>query len=695
MTPPPAVPYDPDRLARGAIIQFVGRCAVALLIVGIATFGVASKLSNQQAQHDAEVRGEMFTTAIAAPLVTSEVRAGQPAAVAGFAAIMTNRLKQGGISRINVWDTHGRIIWSNRPALMGTTSKLPDPVTEASKHDFTVSWKSEEAPDGDSLGEPGTLEVYAGTLGQDGKPVIVETYWTAKAIDSKYDSFLKRLAPLSLGALLLLMVAIVPLGMSLARRLARSTHERDRMLQHALRASDLERRRMTHTLHDGVIQDLAGLAYLLPSVTPADPRTPEEAELRSTLVEATQLIKSDVRQLRDILADLYPPSLDDEGLDAALGELADWAGRAGIDVTVSTRGTDGLEPAYARLAYRVVREGLLNVISHSGAEHALVWVRVTPLSGVEIAVRDDGKSAEPQTVKQQDGHFGLRLLRDVMADFGGELTVNHAPSGGTELRASLPSTDPEQATEYASSLIPGLAAGAAARYRRSVRCVPAWSWWCCSPESAGATPYAVARTTDATTTPLATVVAARRTGSTEPAAVGRGTRECAHTAAATSSSPPHTRSAVPTASGTRKPAGPSGIPTVRDTDQTATVAMLLSRITTARDRLHARSASTARALSSSTRPRKNTPAGAHSARCCPTTVAWMTAAPARVEATAHRATGPGMPTSSLSPFIWRSSLRTLVDSLDGGRLSRCPRRRAGSSSCRPAATAADPRRRPG
>ena len=342
MTPRPAVPYDPDRLARGAIIQFVGRCAVALLIVGIATFGVASKLSNQQALHDAEVRGESFTKAVAAPLVTTGLREGRPDAVHRFSEIMDNRIKVGGsISHIKVWDPDGTIIWADNPDLIGRQMDVPQRVQEQEKSSFTLSWKSAAEPtgDGDGLGKPGTLEVYVGTLGGDGKPVVVESYWTASSIDTKYDNFLGRLAPLSLGALVLLMVAIVPLGVSLARRLARSTCDRDRMMQHALRASDLERRRMTHTLHDGVIQDLAGLAYLLPSVTPTDPRTAEEAELRSTLVEAADLIKSDVRQLRDILADLYPPSLEEEGLDAALTELAEWAGRAGIDVTVSTRGT--------------------------------------------------------------------------------------------------------------------------------------------------------------------------------------------------------------------------------------------------------------------------------------------------------------------------------------------------------------------
>ena len=457
MTRTPTIPYDPDRVARGAIVQFVGRCAIALLIVGIATFGVASKLSSQRALHDAQVRGETFARAIAAPQVTQGLRDDRPGAVNRFTTLMSNRLKLGQIAHIKVWDPDGTIIWADKPGLAGQTFPVPQKVAEQKDSDFTLSWTStaEKSGDGDGLGEPNMLEVYVGTLDKDNRPVIVETYWSASAIDSQYDAFLSRLAPLSLGALLLLMVAIVPLGVSLARRLANSTRERDRMLQHALRASDLERRRMTRTLHDGVVQDLAGLAYVLPTVTPAEPRNADEAELRATLLQATDLIKSDVRQLRDILSDLYPPSLEKEGLDAALTDLADWAGRHGIDVTVSTRGTRDLEPAYARLAYRVVREGLINVVSHSGAEHALVWVRVTPLSGVEIAVRDDGRPGKARAADEEAGHFGLRLLRDVMTDLGGELTVKHASSGGTELRASLPATAREEhELEFDDVLIP-------------------------------------------------------------------------------------------------------------------------------------------------------------------------------------------------------------------------------------------------
>lgn len=455
MTAASASPYDSDRVTRDAIVQFVGRCLLALLVVGLATFGVASRLSAQEALHDAEVRGETFTQGIAAPLVNQHLREGRPAAVRRFDTVMRNRLSLGTMSHIKVWDTDGTIIWADQPGLIGQHLPFPEKIAEQPDDIFTVGWTTPLSDLDESNGRS-DLEVFVGAHDADGKPLVLESYWTAHAINSRYELLLKRLAPLSLGALLLLMVAIVPLGVSLARRLARSTRERDRMLQHALRASDLERRRMTQTLHDGVLQDLAGVSYALASATPRQPRNEEEAALRTTLLEATDLIKSDVRRLREILADVYPPSLEKDGLDAALLELADWAGRSGIDVTVSAHGTEHLEPAYARLAYRVVREGLMNVITHSGARHALVWVRVTPTSGVEIAVRDDGVGGKPGVAAPENGHFGLRILRDVMGELGGDLTVRPAAAGGgTELHASLPDARPEdRRDEMADLLIP-------------------------------------------------------------------------------------------------------------------------------------------------------------------------------------------------------------------------------------------------
>lgn len=428
-------PFDPDRMAHRAIRQFVVSSLIALVVVGLATLAVASKLATREALHDAEVRGESFAGGVAAPLVNQQFRQGRPDAVARFDLVMRNRLAEGSITHIKVWTFEGDLIWSDEPASMGSGSELPDEVLQREDTQFSMA---RSAPDAETVETDDQLEVYVGTPDDDGRPVIVETYWSAASIDSQYELLLWRLAPLSLGALLVLLIAVLPLGVSLARRLAVSNRERLRMLRLAVRASELERRRMAQVLHDGIIQDLAGLAYVLPTVTPDADGDSEAAELRSTLIEATALLKADVEELRGMLGDLYPPSLDSDGLAAALQDLATGAGRRGIEVTLDNDDLEHVDMARASLVYRVVREGLLNVIHHSGADRAEVSVRRVPPSTILVTVTDNGRKGSASIPDADSGHLGLRILLDAVSDLGGELTIGPADRGGHELQAWLP-----------------------------------------------------------------------------------------------------------------------------------------------------------------------------------------------------------------------------------------------------------------
>jgi two-component system NarL family sensor kinase len=401
----PTLAQESDRVTRRAVGQFVLRSLVALLLVGLGAFYLASRIATREAYHDAETRGEGFADGVAAPLVTTDLRAGRDGAVQRFDRVMRNRLEVGGITHIKVFDVEGHVIWADQPELVGREFHFPPAVQARLGRDFTVAGEPPPASSqqGDDDADTDVYEVYAGTHDANGQPVVLETYWSDGSIDTQYDFIFLRLALLALGGLLVLMVAFVPLGLSLARRLGRSMRERDRMLQHAVRASELERRRIAQTLHDGVVQDLAGLAYLLPTVIKHSPDVAGGMPLRATLVEATDLVKKDIAKLRSIIADVYPPSLEGEGLEPALRELAAWAGRDGLRVSVETYGVERLDRWRARLAYRVVRGGGALVIPESDS-----------------------------------GHVGLRILHDVVADLGGHLTLDAVPEGGPELQASLP-----------------------------------------------------------------------------------------------------------------------------------------------------------------------------------------------------------------------------------------------------------------
>jgi signal transduction histidine kinase len=89
-----------------------------------------------------------------------------------------------------------------------------------------------------------------------------------------------------------------------------------------------------------------------------------------------------------------------------------------------------------RLAYRVVREGLRNVVEHARAGVALVEITRVERR-LHVRVSDDGVGLQ-QAPESEPGHLGIKLLADTLQDFGGWLELRPAASGGTELEASFP-----------------------------------------------------------------------------------------------------------------------------------------------------------------------------------------------------------------------------------------------------------------
>jgi signal transduction histidine kinase len=210
------------------------------------------------------------------------------------------------------------------------------------------------------------------------------------------------------------------------------------MMRHALLASDLERRRIAQDLHDGVIQDLAGLGYVLPTARRELHADGDLALARTTLDRATGMLQQDVVRLRALLTDLYPPDLQGQGLVSAVGDLVQTiTSDAGLDATVRIDPELDVPVDAGRLAYRVVREGLRNVVKHAGASRVEVEVS-READDVLVRVADDGRGPASAPEEAPRGHLGLRLLTDTLSDFGGRLDLEPGPRQGTSLLARFP-----------------------------------------------------------------------------------------------------------------------------------------------------------------------------------------------------------------------------------------------------------------
>jgi signal transduction histidine kinase len=136
-----------------------------------------------------------------------------------------------------------------------------------------------------------------------------------------------------------------------------------------------------------------------------------------------------------MMTDIYPPDLEGPGFATAVQDLGRSMGERGVQVQVDLAPDLTVPLDAARLAYRVIREGLRNVAKHSRATATEVEVR-RESELVVVSVSDNGRGIPD--VQVAEGHLGLRLLEDTVRDLGGQMTLRPSPSGGALLEASFP-----------------------------------------------------------------------------------------------------------------------------------------------------------------------------------------------------------------------------------------------------------------
>ena len=202
------------------------------------------------------------------------------------------------------------------------------------------------------------------------------------------------------------------------------------LLAELLGAQEAERSRVAHELHDGVAQSAAALARRLDLAADGDP---------ADLGLAAQQARALVRELRQVIAGMRPPALDDLGLAAALHQLIEDAGAAQdvtLDVALTARPPEVVETAL----FRIVQEGFNNARAHAGAG-AQIGIRVYSAAGRYCAeIVDDGRGFDlgSHAVVPSGRGYGLAYLRERVGRLGGWLAITSAPGKGCRIEAEIP-----------------------------------------------------------------------------------------------------------------------------------------------------------------------------------------------------------------------------------------------------------------
>jgi two-component system, NarL family, sensor kinase len=210
---------------------------------------------------------------------------------------------------------------------------------------------------------------------------------------------------------------------------------------HLMSAQDQERRRIARELHDNSGQTLAAIAVNLSRI---ENLLPDSApKVKNLVADTAAMAEQTSREIRTISYLLHPPLLEEAGLTAAIGWLANgFTQRSGIKTEVD------MPPELERLPsdievtlFRIVQETLTNVARHSGSKTAFIKLTRQP-GEIILSVRDEGKGIPPEKLEKVHGNVsalgvGVAGVWERVRQFGGALDIN-SNSHGTTVMVVVP-----------------------------------------------------------------------------------------------------------------------------------------------------------------------------------------------------------------------------------------------------------------
>ena len=215
---------------------------------------------------------------------------------------------------------------------------------------------------------------------------------------------------------------------------------RGQLLNSVIDAQEQERRRIARELHDEYGQTLTGLIMNIDSVENSLP--PEQARLKERLAGTKAVVSRALDEMRRLILDLRPPSLDELGLVAAIKTYAQQhLGDQDINVEVESHNINGRFPPTVEVTvFRIVQEAVHNVAKHAQAKNVHIVLDMQE-DRIITVIEDDGRGFDADYVLRHGGKgraWGILGIRERTALMGGTFNITSQFGKGTRLEIVIP-----------------------------------------------------------------------------------------------------------------------------------------------------------------------------------------------------------------------------------------------------------------
>lgn len=223
---------------------------------------------------------------------------------------------------------------------------------------------------------------------------------------------------------------------SQVQEVLQTAEEKHQLTLKIIEAQELERKRLSREIHDGPAQMLANILIRSEIVD----LSLKEGNLENTFKEMESIrsnIRNSLKEVRRIIYDLRPMSLDDLGLfpvlEKHINTMSDYYN---LNILLKVFGNkQRLHPNYEVAIFRLVQEALQNAINHSKSEIIHVAVEVTS-EQINIIIKDEGVGFDINKTNRTS--FGLMGMKERVELLAGKLTIDSNAGKGTIVRINIP-----------------------------------------------------------------------------------------------------------------------------------------------------------------------------------------------------------------------------------------------------------------
>lgn len=202
-----------------------------------------------------------------------------------------------------------------------------------------------------------------------------------------------------------------------------------------------EKNRIARDIHDGPAQTIASLVIRSDIIRKLIEKDSPNTTIYKEIEQLKFQLRSVIKEIRKIMYDLRPTSLDELGFSSSIhGLISKTEEDCNIKFSVSIDEENEIKNSNLKIiCFRIIQESLNNIIKHSKAEKAYIYVKITT-DYIDMIVQDNGVGFDTTKINS-DNSFGLSSLKERVALVNGNVNIDSKFSKGTAINVKIPNKE--------------------------------------------------------------------------------------------------------------------------------------------------------------------------------------------------------------------------------------------------------------